>query len=385
MRFSLVDDPTTFHSAATALAAGCGPFAVDTERASSFRYDDRAFLVQVHRRGAGTFLIAPEGHRDAVRSTFAPVLNGADWILHAAGEDLPSLAALGLYPGTVFDTELAARLAGFERPNLAAMVHEFTGVTLEKGHGREDWSATPLPGEWQEYAALDVVHLNDLAEGLTELLDAAGKLDAAAQEFTHLLSLPPTPVKSWRDLKGLSTVPSGLGLEIARTLWEYRDTRARRTDTSPHALLSSKVLIEIARSQPRTPAELARVRGFPARRRGAVDEWFDVLSQAYRVSPTRWPAAAERDDNPPSKSAWQRHHPESWERFVAAREALAELAGSLSIASEVLLQPALLRKVVWEGVPGDTDRVARELLRAGARPWQVDAVSPVIAQALRGK
>ena len=75
--YRLVDTPDAFVHAAEALERGRGPFAVDTERASSFRYGERAFLVQVRRRGAGTFLIAPEGHREAARATFAPVLNDA--------------------------------------------------------------------------------------------------------------------------------------------------------------------------------------------------------------------------------------------------------------------------------------------------------------------
>ena len=81
--YRLVDTPAAFREAAGALAHGRGPFAVDTERASSFRYGNRAFLVQVARRGAGTFLIAPEGHRDEVREIFAPVLGGQEWIIHA--------------------------------------------------------------------------------------------------------------------------------------------------------------------------------------------------------------------------------------------------------------------------------------------------------------
>ena len=52
-----------FTAAAARLAAGTGPFAIDTERASGYRYDDRAFVVQIRRRGAGTMLFAPEGHR----------------------------------------------------------------------------------------------------------------------------------------------------------------------------------------------------------------------------------------------------------------------------------------------------------------------------------
>lgn len=389
MRFALVDDPAAFHAAADALAAGRGPFAIDTERASSFRYDDRAFLVQVHRRGAGTFLIAPEGHREAVCEVFAPVLSNRDWILHAAGEDLPSLAALGLTPGTLFDTELAARLAGFDRPNLAAMVEEFTATILAKGHGREDWSTTPLPTPWQEYAAHDVLHLNDLAEGLAEMLDRDGKLAAAEQEFAHLAALPAPVPKTWREIKGIARVPAGLGLHVARALWEHRDARGSATDTSPHALLPSKVIVEIARDLPRTPGALARVRGFPARRRGAVDEWFAVLSGAYDSAPADWPDPADVRGNefePPGKSAWQRHRPESWARLVAARDALASRARELAIAPEVVLQPALLRRVVWEYAEienADTHVLAQALIDAGARPWQVELAAPVVTRVLR--
>ena len=118
-----------FKAAASALAAGEGPFAIDTERASSYRYDDRAFLVQVRRKGAGTFLFAPEGKREQLTAALAPVLNDSAWVVHAAPSDLPCLAWLGLYPGTLFDTELAARMAGFEHANLGSMVAEPVSYT----------------------------------------------------------------------------------------------------------------------------------------------------------------------------------------------------------------------------------------------------------------
>lgn len=384
MRYELVDTPAALDRAAGALAAGRGPFALDTERASAFRFDDRAFLVQVHRRGGGTFLVAPEGMRNDVREVLAPVIDGADWILHAAAEDLPSLDALGLRPGTLFDTELGSRLAGYEHTNLAAMVEEFTGVRLEKGHGREDWSTAPLPRQWQDYAAYDVVYLNELAEGLAELLDSQGKLDAAEQEFAHLASLPTPPAKTWRDMKGLSSVPAGLGLHVARALWLHRDATARARDTAPHALLSSRAIVDIARSQPRTPAELGRVRGFPARRRGAVSEWFDVIETAYAEPRSAWPEPLDRGARPPAKGVWKRAHPDSWEVLATAREAVAQRAAELSIAPEVLLTPALLRELVWDNPSGgDTDWWARALCRAGARRWQVDAVAPAVAAATR--
>src|SRR5699024_10243717 len=120
----LLTTPAQFEAAADVLAGGSGPFAIDTERASGFRYDDRAFLIQIRRRGAGTLLFDPESRSPELSRSLGPVLNGQEWIIHAAATDLPSLAWLDLRPGTLFDTELAGRLAGFELVNLAAMVEQ---------------------------------------------------------------------------------------------------------------------------------------------------------------------------------------------------------------------------------------------------------------------
>src|SRR5690606_1810952 len=160
--------------------------AIDTERASGFRYDDRAFLIQIRRRGAGTLLFEPKSHRPELSRSLGPVLNGQEWIIHAAATDLPSLAWLDLRPGTLFDTELAGRLAGFELVNLAAMVEQIFDLHLLKGHGAEDWSKRPLPEEWLNYAALDVEMLLELADVMAEILDNQGKLGWAEQEFEHI-------------------------------------------------------------------------------------------------------------------------------------------------------------------------------------------------------
>ncbi|MDT7662574.1 MAG: ribonuclease, partial [Pseudonocardiales bacterium] len=96
---------------AVSIAAGQGPIAVDAERASGFRYSARAYLIQLRREGAGSSLIDPI----PIAGRFAPLaeaLAGPEWVLHAASQDLPCLAELGLHPTRLFDTELAGRLAG---------------------------------------------------------------------------------------------------------------------------------------------------------------------------------------------------------------------------------------------------------------------------------
>ena len=74
------------------------------------------------------------------------MLTEDEWILHAADQDLPCLAEVGLRPPALYDTELAGRLAGFDRVNLAAMAQRLLGVGLAKGHGAADWSRTSLAG-----------------------------------------------------------------------------------------------------------------------------------------------------------------------------------------------------------------------------------------------
>src|SRR6516225_5143332 len=138
-------------AAAAILAKGSGPFAVDAERASGFRYTNRAYLVQIRRAGAGTVLIDPVSHGADPLTALRPVaevLAGDEWILHSADQDLPCLAEVGMRPAALYDTELAGRLAGFDRVNLATMVERLLGLGLAKGHGAADWSKRPLPAEW---------------------------------------------------------------------------------------------------------------------------------------------------------------------------------------------------------------------------------------------
>ena len=107
-------------------AAGTGPVAVDAERASGYRYSQRAYLVQLRRAGAGTALIDPMPLADL--STLDEAIADAEWVLHAASQDLACLAEVGLRPRRLFDTELAARLAGFERVGLAALTEQLLGL-----------------------------------------------------------------------------------------------------------------------------------------------------------------------------------------------------------------------------------------------------------------
>ncbi len=128
------------------LGAGHGPVAIDAERASGYRYSQRAYLVQLRRPGYRTVLIDPIALPDL--SELNRAIASAEWVIHAANQDLPCLAEVGLVPTRLFDTELAGRLLGDERVALGTMVEQHLGVRLEKGHSAADWSTRPLPPDW---------------------------------------------------------------------------------------------------------------------------------------------------------------------------------------------------------------------------------------------
>ena len=397
----VLSTPREFHAAAQRLAAGSGPFAIDTERASAYRYDDRAFLVQIRRAEAGTVLLAPEHHRAEFRAALAPVLNGEEWVVHAAPSDLPCLAWLGLYPGALFDTELAARFAGYPHPNLGAMVLELFDVELEKGYGDSDWSETPLPRQWRNYAALDVELLNELAMTLRDILAEEEKLDWALEEFDHIMAehadITAPAQRSWRDVKGVSSLRSREQLAVARELWQRRESIARSRDIAPNRILPHRVLVEIARRLPRTPHEINKIKGFPRRRAGATLQWLDAVTHASESPAASWPKPQHTPRQMPSKSVVAKEHPQVWELYQDVRADFTELSEELGINDELILKPSLIRLTVWAalGTPmrhgadvagqiATTADIPDFLAAQGAREWQIELATPLLASALSG-
>jgi len=373
-------------SAAELLASGHGPFAVDAERASGFRYSNRAYLIQVRRAGAGTVLLDPvggDGDPAQVLRPIAEVLTTDMWILHAADQDLPCLAELGMRPSALYDTELAGRLAGFDRVNLAAMVRRLLGFGLAKGHGAADWSKRPLPPAWLNYAALDVEVLLDLKGEVEQVLIEQGKTAWAAQEFEYLRHAdPPTPRRDrWRRTSGIHMVRDPRALAAVRELWTMRDEIARRRDIAPGRILPDSSIVAAALADPKTVADLTAlpVFGGPRQRRNA-ETWLTALARA-RENPEP-PSAPEPPNGPPPVSRWHRRKPEAAARLQAVRNGLAEVSEQVGVPTENLVSPDLVRRLCWDGAGGDAADIDAFLRDGGARPWQRELVVPVLAAAL---
>jgi ribonuclease D len=380
--------PSEIRQAAELLASGYGPFAVDAERASGFRYSNRAYLVQIHRDGAGTVLIDPVKHGADPIPMLAPVaqvLTTDEWVLHAADQDLPCLAEIGMRPPRLYDTELAGRLAGFDRVNLATMVERLLGLGLKKGHGAADWSKRPLPPEWLNYAALDVEVLVELETAIAAILEEQGKTDWAAEEFEYLRTFEGAPTRRdrWRRTSGIHKVRDRRAMAAVRELWTTRDHIARRRDIAPGRILPDAAIINAATVDPKSVDELTALPIFGgSRQRRSAQVWLDALSRARDGSDQ--PEISEPQNGPPPASRWARRKPEAAARLEAARAGLAELSERVSVPTENLVTPEVVRRLCWDWQPAaDIESAVDDFLRdAQARPWQRHLVVPVLAAAL---
>jgi ribonuclease D len=382
----VVSDPSSLRRAASALAGAKGPVAVDTERASGYRYSQRAYLVQLRREGAGTVLIDPValgGRLDPL----VEALEGTEWVLHAASQDLPCLAELGLRPDALFDTELAGRLAGFERVALGTLVERLLGYRLEKGHGAADWSRRPLPADWLNYAALDVELLVELRDVLETELDRQGKLEWAREEFEAARNAPPPRPRAepWRRTSGIHRIRNPRQLAAVRALWETRDALARERDIAPGRVLPDSAVVEAAVRNPQDEAELLALpvfRGRSQRRTAAV--WLAALHRAAQLPKNELPDPSPQHDGPPPANRWADKDPAAAARLAAARAALATVAEANTLPVENLLLPDLVRRTCWQP-PADLTRegVAAALREGGARPWQIELTAEPLGKALR--
>ena len=384
-------------AAAALLDGGRGPFAVDAERASGFRYSNRAYLIQIRRADAGTVLIDPVSHGADPLTALSPVaqvLGKDEWILHAADQDLPCLAEVGMRPPALYDTELAARLAGFDRVNLASMVQRLLGVGLVKGHGAADWSKRPLPMEWLNYAALDVELLIELRAAIAATLAEQGKTDWAAQEFEYLRTFKSGDAMveaasavrrdRWRRTSGIHKVRDPRGLAAVRELWLTRDVIAQRRDVAPRRILPDAAIIDAATANPKTVDDLIALPVFGGRhQRRSASTWFAALEAARENRNP--PKDAEPPNAPPPPARWSRRKPEAAVRLEAALAALSEVSAQVGIPAENLISPDLVRRLCWYWeIAADPVEAVEDFLRTGqARPWQRELAVAVLARAVQ--
>ncbi|ADG98379.1 3'-5' exonuclease [Segniliparus rotundus DSM 44985] len=400
--------PGDIAAAARRLAGGQGPLAVDAERASGFRYWPKAYLVQFRRQGSGTVLLDPIGHPEALEP-LAEAVNGLEWVLHAADQDLPCLAELGLRPAKLFDTELGGRIAGFERVGLAALVEALLGVGLAKGHGAADWSQRPLPPEWLNYAALDVELLIPMREALLAVLAEQGKTQWALEEFEHVRTRPPNPAnpERWRRTGRIHEAKGRRALAVVRELWLAREELAKKRDIAPGRVLPDTAVVAAANNTPLIESlrEDAKHAAEPSGRSQALLKALPIFSGPNQIKMADWwlgaifrganlPEAALPPVHPkPATGDMSARKGRNPLEVAAAKSALAALSEQHKTPQENLLSPETVRRLcAWyaedearlAALPKDAlaQQVDSFLAEHGARRWQRGVTAAGLAAAL---
>jgi ribonuclease D len=398
----VIADEHQLEDAIAQLADGNGPFAIDAERASGYRYSPRAYLIQIKRTDGGLHLIDPVAFEKKFPEDIHPLfmklndlLAKDEVILHASTQDLPCLREVGLNPLQLFDTELGGRIAGLPRVGLGPLLETLLGVSLAKEHSAVDWSTRPLPLEWLTYAALDVELLVELREKISDLLLAQGKLDWANEEFSAILRAPASPARKdpWRRTSGLHKIKNRQHLAIVKTIWYQRDEIAHETDIAQGKLLSDTAILELAIHTPTTRKDMERALrpiGLRSRWFEHSAQWLESVQQGLAITESQWPEVRGESDSLPPVKIWRDRFPEKFVPLSHARAAIEEEAQKLSIPAENLISPEYVRRICWSP-PAGTTHVANPvavhdaLTAQGARQWQATIVTPLITMALLQK
>jgi ribonuclease D len=390
----VIDTESAFESALKELAQGSGPFAVDAERASGFRYSARAYLIQIKRKDGGLHLIdpIPFGPSHQLFQQLNQLLNTDEVILHASTQDLPCLRELGINPQRLFDTELAGRIAGLPRVGLGPLLESLMNVSLAKEHSAADWSARPLPKDWLTYAALDVELLVELRDRMYAILEEAKKLPWALEEFASILKAPPAPprVDPWRRTSGMHKIKKRDQLAVIRSLWIARDAVASKQDIAAGKLLNDSAIVELAIAIPTTKKEFEkclRPLGLRARWMENLQLWLDSIATAVALPEDQWPSMRTNADTLPPIKLWRDKFPEKYAPLSHARASIELIAQENQIPVENLMTPEHVRRICWKPPIGATttlseSEVEQALAELGARQWQIDLVAPALAAAL---
>jgi ribonuclease D len=385
----VVTDAAALERAVAAFGAGHGPVAIDAERASGYRYSQRAYLLQLRREGAGSALIDPIPFGPVPNSALAPLgaaIVEAEWIIHAASQDLACMAELGLRPIRLFDTELAGRLLNYPRVGLAVLVEELLGYRMRKEHSAVDWSRRPLPESWLQYAALDVEVLIELRDVLARQLEEAGKAQWAAEEFQAWATRPEAVarVDPWRRTSGIHRVRGRRGLAMVKAMWQLRDDLARTRDVTTNRIVRDAAIVEAAQAAPASRSALSQLSGFAGRgSQRYLRQFYNAIAGARALADAELPTVSVQSDEPPPPRVWRDKFPDAAARLTACRETVAALAEQYNVPQENLIAPLAVRRLAWSPPRAVTsDLVAEQLVVAGARNWQVTLCAEPLAAAL---
>ncbi len=276
---------------------------VDTEFMRSNTYWPKLCLIQV-AGDDGAWAIDPLAEGLSLEPFVELMANDKILkVLHAARQDMEIfLHDFGALPHPVFDTQVAAMVAGFgDSVGYETLVNHFTKARVDKSSRFADWARRPLTTKQVQYALGDVIHLRDIYKGMAKILAKNGRESWLSEEMDVLID-PATyvvqPGDAWLRLKPKSS--NRRFMACVRAVAEWREYRAQKIDVPRNRVIRDDVVLEIAAHPPTTMEELKSVRGLAENMaRGPIGEsLLKALDDARALPEDMLPQAEQRRQLP---------------------------------------------------------------------------------------
>jgi ribonuclease D len=353
---------------------GVRELALDTEGASFHRFIDRIYLLQITTRERSAVIDpipigAPARLGQMLEDpTVEIVFHDADYDLRLLHQDY------GWHARNIFDTRIAAQLLGIKSFGLAALLDQFFGVQLDKKHQRADWSLRPLTLGMLDYAAQDTRYLLDLRDELRSRLEKLGRLEWAREEFDRLEGTKwdeEDESQNFLRIKGARDL-TRRELALLRELVPWRDGVARELDRATFRVMGNEVLLDIARTAPKSVQQLAGLKGMP---RGLLDRGGSSILSAVKRG---LEVAEEHLPKFPRAPKWDKE--EDFEPSVTKLKAVRDAA-----ATRLNLDPGVLcSRERLEAIARKKPSKVKDLEDVpGLRKWQIAEMGEEFVEALR--
>lgn len=377
----LVDEPATFAEMIEHLH-GQSVIAIDTESNSLFRYYPQVCLIQLTTfvdaededpTEVVDYLIDPFAVADL--QPLAAFLNtpGVDVIMHAAENDILILQRdFSFAFHTIFDTQLAARILGWQQVGLAAMLQNHFGVESDKRMQRTDWGRRPLTQQQIRYAQMDTHFLPQLRAQMIDELKAAHRWEEAKEAFTMLRLVDyherEQAERTFWQMKATRDVAKD-ELAILEALWEWRETEAQRRNRPPFKIATDQTLVKLTTSQPRHLDELTQIDGLGQQQiRQHGEAILAAIAQGRQLPP---PAPPANDRYEPIEKPVQH-------RYDNLRQWRTNVAAERGVAPEIIFSNSILMAIAQQ-MPTSEDELL-QIPEIG--PWKAQTYGAAILKTL---
>lgn len=340
-------------------------FAVDMESDSFYHYFDKVCLFQITAGGEDYIVDALSG------ADLSPLLGAfadpaIEKIFHAADNDIMLLKkSCGIDTVGIFDTMIAAQVAGLRKIGLSDLIGQFFSKRLDKRFQRHDWSSRPLLPEHLQYARSDTHYLAELRDCLWTLVTEKGRGGQALEEFERVVRKKPQAKAFSADdclkIAGSQTLAAP-ELKVLRELFAARDAIGRLEDLPVFRVIQNEVLLHLARSKPAQVSALLEVRSMHPRVARLYGERIiaAIRNGLSGTAPLPLPPA----EPPPPANAG-----EIEARFQQLKKWRQHKSTQLDLEPAVVASNAILYNVASQ-VPRDLQQLRQVPL---VRRWQVDA------------